>query len=595
MRTSLRGPCHGAFIHQVERLFRHGTAVGLSEGELLERFVAAGDERAFEALMARHGPMVLGVCRRLLRDPNDVNDAFQATFLVLVRKAGSLRRCDLLGNWLYGVARKVAKRAQILAARRLARTTRGPDLVDQRDAGHRLRNGDDPSMHDPESAPWLHEEVRRLPEKYRTVVLLCYFEGLTYEGAAARLGCPIGTIKGRLARARDLLRKRLLRRGVVVSAAAMDWHLALPDLRVAVPEPLKYATLKAALLIIRTSGGSIVGTSSVSLSVANLTDGVLQAMNPINLKAVSLVFLVAGAVTTSLVVAAAQGPAQPDEPDDQPPAAGAAGEQLTEVIAQKKVAERQTAKAKRQATVPRKAMEKTGTAIGGQAPAGGAGGMMGMGMGMGGGMGGMSGGFAGPMGGGGFDEGSFDGGSGEDFRGVRRNNAELSAAMMVWDKTPGNEEVLKGLNQPLKMSFAKPTPLDEVLKYIKSAKSHDGSAIPIYVDPVALEEAQVKMDSKVIIDLEGVPLKTSLRLILKQLALAYCVRDGVLIISTDDGIHQELAEAARELMGSGKMDQIDPRTLRRTGVLKPLMGGMGGMSGTGGMSGGMGGGGMGMM
>src|ERR1700728_4405451 len=106
--TRLRGASTGALFSQLERLFRQGTAIGSSEGELLERFVAEGDEAAFEALIARHGRMVLGVCRLLLHDPNDVDDAFQATFLVLVRKASTLRRTDLLGNWLYGVAHRVA-------------------------------------------------------------------------------------------------------------------------------------------------------------------------------------------------------------------------------------------------------------------------------------------------------------------------------------------------------------------------------------------------------------------------------------------------------------------------------------------------------
>ena len=125
MRTLLRGQFSGALIHHLERLFQHGTAVGLTEGELLERFVQGHDEAAFEALIARHGPMVLGVCRQLLRDPNDVDDAFQATFLVLVKKAGTLRRRDLLGNWLYGVAYRVATRARVLAARRMAKAPYG--------------------------------------------------------------------------------------------------------------------------------------------------------------------------------------------------------------------------------------------------------------------------------------------------------------------------------------------------------------------------------------------------------------------------------------------------------------------------------------
>src|ERR1700678_2807816 len=118
MRTMPRGHFDGTLIQQLERLFHQGTTVGLSEGELVERFASGHDESAFEALIARHGPMVLGVCRQLLRDPNDVDDAFQATFLVLVRKAATLRQRDLLGNWLYGVANRVAARARTLSARR---------------------------------------------------------------------------------------------------------------------------------------------------------------------------------------------------------------------------------------------------------------------------------------------------------------------------------------------------------------------------------------------------------------------------------------------------------------------------------------------
>ncbi len=135
MRTILQGPPLAAHSStSLERLFQHGTATGMAEGELLERFVASQDESAFEALIARHGPMVLGVCRRLLRDPNDVDDAFQATFLVLVRKAGTLQQRHLLGNWLYGVAHRVATRSRCLAAKRLARVPHGQDTLDRLDA-----------------------------------------------------------------------------------------------------------------------------------------------------------------------------------------------------------------------------------------------------------------------------------------------------------------------------------------------------------------------------------------------------------------------------------------------------------------------------
>src|SRR4051794_38891206 len=116
---------YGAVLRQIRRLFDGGSVAGMTEGQLLERFVSRRDEAAFEALVARHGPMVLGVCRRVLSDPNDVEDAFQATFLVLVKKAGTLRRRDLLGNWLYGVAFRVATRSRADAARRFLRERPG--------------------------------------------------------------------------------------------------------------------------------------------------------------------------------------------------------------------------------------------------------------------------------------------------------------------------------------------------------------------------------------------------------------------------------------------------------------------------------------
>ena len=244
--TRLRGAYSGALFNQLERLFRHGTSIGSTEGELLERFVTGRDEAAFEALVARHGPMVLGVCRQLLRDPNDVDDAFQATFLVLVRKAGTLRRCDLLGNWLYGVAYRVAARARELVSPADGSGRFGQDAVENVGRrGCRRRSG--LRSHAPrelEPAPWLHQEVSHLPEKYRVPIVLCYFEGLTHDEAATRLGWPLGTVKGRLARARDLLRRRLTRRGVTLSATALVSHLTLTEAKAAVPASLQLATLK---------------------------------------------------------------------------------------------------------------------------------------------------------------------------------------------------------------------------------------------------------------------------------------------------------------------------------------------------------------
>jgi len=180
-------------------------ADALTDDQLLRRFASDRDEEAFAALVRRHGPLVLAVCRLVLGGAHDADDAFQATFLVLARKAGSIRDPGLLGNWLYGVASRIARRIRSAVNRRQARERQVRRLPEF-----------------PQSAvaeisdlrPVLDEELRRLPEKYRAAVGLCYLEGKTNEEAARLLRWPTGTVKGRLARARDLLRQRLTRRGL---------------------------------------------------------------------------------------------------------------------------------------------------------------------------------------------------------------------------------------------------------------------------------------------------------------------------------------------------------------------------------------------
>src|SRR5262249_368681 len=163
------------------------------------------DEGAFAALLARHGPMVLGVCRRVLRHTQDAEDAFQATFLVLARKAGAIGRREALGGWLYGVACRVAARARALLLRHRPTAHRPTaDVPEPVGAGAAV---DGASGGEVRLA--LQEEVARLPAKYRGPVVLCYLEGRTHEEAALDLGWPVGTVKGRLARARELLRRRL--------------------------------------------------------------------------------------------------------------------------------------------------------------------------------------------------------------------------------------------------------------------------------------------------------------------------------------------------------------------------------------------------
>jgi RNA polymerase sigma factor (sigma-70 family) len=190
----------------------------LSDEDLLEQFLNAEDSRsqeAFRSLVERHGPMVLGICRHVLGQHHDAEDAFQATFLVLARKGGSIRNRRVLAGWLHEVAHRIAVKARGSAIRRRTIERQGmamappaiePNNQDEAAAWNELR-------------PVLHAEVERLPERYRIPVILSYLEGKTNEEVAALLQWPVGTVKGRLSRARDLLRSRLTRRGMALSAA----------------------------------------------------------------------------------------------------------------------------------------------------------------------------------------------------------------------------------------------------------------------------------------------------------------------------------------------------------------------------------------
>src|SRR5581483_9321050 len=171
---------------------REGGA-GPTDAELLERFLASRDETAFEALVRRHGPMVLGVCRRILRDSHDAEDAFQATFLVLVRKAASVVPREQLGNWLYGVAYRTALKARTARARRRRHERRAHALPAAAPAGESL-----------DLRPLLDQHLERLPAAYRAAVVLCDLEGRTKREAARQLGVPEGTLSSRLARGRAL-------------------------------------------------------------------------------------------------------------------------------------------------------------------------------------------------------------------------------------------------------------------------------------------------------------------------------------------------------------------------------------------------------
>jgi RNA polymerase sigma factor (sigma-70 family) len=230
--------------HEVPHAGRTGksmlTTEDLADDLLLERFVTQHDETAFGALVRRHGALVLGVCRRLLQHEQDAEDAFQATFLVLARRAASIRKRASLRSWLYGVAHRIARRAG--SARRQRHTCKAP--LDDVPAG-----AETPEWARRELRAVLDDEISRLPERYRSPVLLCYLEGLTNEQAAAELRIPAGTVMSRLAKARELLRHRLTRRGVAVSSAVLVGALGECQAATVVPAALAEAAGKAAVLV----------------------------------------------------------------------------------------------------------------------------------------------------------------------------------------------------------------------------------------------------------------------------------------------------------------------------------------------------------
>jgi RNA polymerase sigma-70 factor (ECF subfamily) len=189
----------------------------VSDARLLERFVHARDGDAFAELVRRHGPMVLGVCRRVLRDREDAQDAFQVTFLVLARKATSVGQPELLANWLYGVAYRTAVRVRERVARR---------QFHERQSAAMLDPADPPPADTREVLAVLDEELEHLPEMYRTLIVLCYLEGKTHQQAACQLDLPVGSVSWRMNRAKELLHRRLTRRGLALSAAVFGLLLS---------------------------------------------------------------------------------------------------------------------------------------------------------------------------------------------------------------------------------------------------------------------------------------------------------------------------------------------------------------------------------
>jgi RNA polymerase sigma factor (sigma-70 family) len=251
---------------------------GLSDSELVRRFAANNDGDAFAALVRRYGPLVLGLCRRVLHHAQDTEDAFQATFLVLARKAGTIHKQASLWSWLYKVAYRIALRARATQARRRAQ---------EHQAVQHLKLLPTTTAADPGLGELLDEEVQRLPEKYRAPVLLCYLQGATNEEAAIRLRCPTGTVKIRLLRARQLLRKRLERRAVALSLSALAAAL-VQEAAAAVPPALLARTVHGVTLV---GGGYSPMGAGLTAQVARLAEGSLKRMCLTKLK-VALAVLV---------------------------------------------------------------------------------------------------------------------------------------------------------------------------------------------------------------------------------------------------------------------------------------------------------------
>jgi RNA polymerase sigma factor (sigma-70 family) len=480
-------------IPDLGRIFEGESISGLSEWQLLERYLERRDETAFEALVTRHGPMVLGVCRRALGFSPDAEDAFQATFLILVRRARDLGPRDAIGPWLYGVARRVAARARTQASRRRRYEMAALEFPVLDRSGSPVA---------PDLFQVLDQELSRLPAKYRSPLVLCYLEGRTHEEAARELQWPVGTVKGRLARARELLRSRLARRGFAPTAGVLG-VLSSSDLRSILDRPLVECTVEASVKL--AAGQSVAQV--VSRSITSLVEGVLGTMFLNRMKWAALAAVATGFAFTSAAVLGRQ-----PGGGGGPRAKGAAQHQsgLDAMKASMKKAGRPT-------------------------PAVGGGGEVAL-------------------------AGTDDG---------RAND-------------PRSRKILQKLEEPVSMSFANETPLDDVLKYIRQATTtKEFPGIPIYADPVGLQEAERSLQSTIQIDLEGIPLRRTLQLILTQLGLAYFVDDGILVItsagSADDRlppmhgptpILEKAKKAERGELTAGEMKELIEHFKLRNEVIR---------------------------
>jgi RNA polymerase sigma factor (sigma-70 family) len=271
----------GAVVRHLRDLAERRGAGGRSDRQLLHSFARQRDEAAFTVLVRRHGAMVLGACRRVLRHEQDAEDAFQAAFLVLARKAGSAGWGESVGGWLFRVAYHLALKARRAGGRRRAVEV-AMGQVPETPAG--------PAGDDPELRAALDEEVSRLPEAYRTAVVLCYLEGRGQAEAGRQLGCSVDALKGRLRRAREMLQRRLRQRGVALGVAGLGGLLAANAATAAPPAALLASTARAAVLF--AAGAQAAG--AVSAQALALAVGGLKTMCVTKVKLLGIVLASVG-------------------------------------------------------------------------------------------------------------------------------------------------------------------------------------------------------------------------------------------------------------------------------------------------------------
>jgi RNA polymerase sigma factor (sigma-70 family) len=298
-------------IQHLRRAVLLQEGAGLTDGQLLKEYIRRREEAALAALVRRHGPMVWGVCRRVLCNYHDAEDAFQATFLVFVRKAASIASPELLANWLYGVAHQTALKARATTAKRRARERQVGEMPEPAGTERDIWN---------DLQPLLDQELSRLPDMYRVAIVLCDLGGKTRKEAARQLGVPEGTLAARLVRGRKELARRLARHGLTVSGGVLAGVLAQQTASAAVPPSVVCSTIRAANLF---AAGQAASAGGISVKAIALTEGVLKTMFLSKLKVATIVVLGVGLLGIGLGIYPSRAAAPPEGKQEVAPAVGA--------------------------------------------------------------------------------------------------------------------------------------------------------------------------------------------------------------------------------------------------------------------------------